>query len=124
MKLNQLSEQNLGPLSGSIFKTSGQHVDDTNSLVAYRMRMNGRVNYLWIINVRGQVLASISKRDSKWVHDNWDFTYFGRDQQNIMTRDNRKYLDSMIRQLTSEIKKAISEKRADVVVLPIDPSKL
>lgn len=123
MKLSNLHEQVMPP-DWDMFTILGQHVDDTNQLAAYRLKMQGRSGSMWVVNLRGQALCVISKRDSRWVHDNWDWTYFYKPVQTVMTANNRKYLDSMMRKLTYEIKDAVSAKRADVVVMPLDPAQL
>lgn len=125
MKLTALFEAVVPPNLSYVYRVVGPDQDDTNQLVAYRARSNigpPRVQYVWIVNLRGQALCYITRRDSKWVHDNWDWTYFDRDVQTIMTRNNRQYLDGMIKRLIYSIKDAISAKAAEVVTQPIDPA--
>lgn len=123
MRLSNLHEQVLPQTFQGVFTLTG-HADDTNQLVAYRVRMRGHIQNIWIVNLNGQALCHISKRDSRWVHDNWDWTYFYKDVQTVMTAENRKYLDGMLKKLIYAIKDAVTARNADVVALPIDPAQL
>lgn len=118
MKLCQITESELGI------------PDSTNQLVAVRKRFNFATN-MWTVYLDGQPLGMLAKMDTKWKHDNWDWTYFTRYDQNlepgfvqIMTKNNRAYLDKCMQLLSREVKQAISEKRADIVTMPVDPSQI
>ncbi len=135
MKLAILSESvfdHFGPDGFAAITSDPQ--DDTNCLVAYRLRMGGKASNVWIVSLNGQYLGSVSSRNSKWVHDNWEVSFATRYSKDIIERDpgfkqimtaeNRQYLTDMLKRLTNEIKRAKSGRSAEVVLLPIDPEKL
>jgi len=125
MKLRQLYEGAHSRLSHIL---RADPIDSTDRLVAYRFYIAGHATPTWAVDLNGQHLANIAKDDTQWVHDNWSWTYRTRyshnlppDFQQVMTKENRKYLDSMLNQLTHAIKRAITARTADTVVLQIDP---
>ena len=126
MRLGLLHENAL-PRPFNIPALNYDPVDDTNQLVAYRLKISGRRTHSFAVTLNGQALARLSRNDSKWVHDNWNFTYIWKNELDgpmVLTRENRKYLDKALKELTYKIKEAISNRSADIVVLPIDPDQL
>ena len=123
MQLHTLYEQVMPPGwdTGGYMTITAPHVDDSNQLVAYRIRFMGKVCPRWVVNLQGQCLAKIERKDSRFVHDNWTFEYF---YKTGMTIENRLYLDMMLKKLMYKVWDAVKEKQADVVVLPIDITKL
>ena len=130
MKLSLLAES-VDIFNHTPFSLRAELQDDTNRLVAYRLYINGKATYVWPVSLNGQRLGIIIREDSKWIHDNWKIefaTKYDRDLeagfQQIMTGENRAYLTEMMKRLSLNIRRAISARQANVVVLPIDHTKL
>ena len=128
MKLRQIYEGVHSQLSHII---RADPVDSTDQLVAYRFFITGHATSTWGVDLNGQHLANVVKKDTQWVHDDWSWTYrtkYGHglppDFQQVMTKENRKYLDSMLSQLIHAIRRAITARTADAVVLQIDPAHI
>lgn len=114
----KLSSIRLSPYDGINFL--GEPQNDDNQLVAYRVRFShsgNKVTYNWMVFYKGIHFANISKQDSRWVHDNWTKKYVSAD---IFQKVDRAFLDARLTDLVYLIRRAISEKRADTVVLPIE----
>jgi hypothetical protein len=93
--------------------------------------MHGKVFAAWVVSLNGQYLGTISKFSSKFGGVRWETgfaTKYSKDVKpgfvQIMTAQNRKYLEDMLKKLTHEIERALSARRADAVRLPIDPTKI
>ena len=48
-------------------------VDSTDRFVACRLYLSGKVMKMWEVTYNGRVVCLVSKCDSKWVHDSWEF---------------------------------------------------
>jgi hypothetical protein len=93
--------------------------------------MHGKVFAMWVVSLNGQYLGAIVKKSSKWGGVSWETSFatkyskdVGTNFKQIMTVQNRQYLDDMLKKLSREIARALSARQADVVRLPIDPTKL
>jgi hypothetical protein len=93
--------------------------------------MHGKVFPVWVVSLNGQYLGIINRQSSKFGGVNWESTFatkyskdVGPNFVQIMTVENRKYLESMLNKMGHEIAQAISARHADIVRLPIDPTKL
>ena len=106
-------------------------IDDTQAFVAYRLQFQGsdgtktitRKQHIWCVLHKGHHIANISKRDTRWVKDNWEVT----PQDGIMqvaTRENRAYIDSILEVAHQAIVTAITARTADAVVLQIDLNRI
>lgn len=110
----------LGPLAGLPWVTRGPEADDDNQLVAYRLFYEGRIaQYVWIVNYKDYAIATITRKDSKWVHDNWDFSISNHEYQKVITPENRGVFIDLLKQLINKIRQAIKTRRADVVTIPV-----
>jgi hypothetical protein len=137
MRLSLLSESVFdvfGQDPARNFYIAAEQQDDTNCLVAYRLTMGGqrrRISCVWAVSLNGQRLGMLTRHSQNWVGVNWQTTFATRYEANlepgfkqIMTAENRAYLESMMKKLGNEISRAMTERRAEVVRLPIDPTKL
>lgn len=103
---------------GSIFTPrSTIMVDDSTQLVAYRLNCFGKANMNWTINHKGHCIGHISRRDSKWVHDNWEINYTDDDEvrKSFLTRENRQTWDRTLHSLTMKIRQAFKKRESDIV---------
>lgn len=105
--------------------------DDTNCLVAYRLYIGRLVFYGWAVSLNGQRLGVITQSSKNWVGKNWETSFATKYEKNlepgfvqIMTAQNRSYLEGMMKKLSYEIGRAMTARQADVVRLPIDPKML
>lgn len=117
-QLRESVQINPSPYNGIVF--FGEPQDDTEQLVAYRARFTHNRNKVlnsWMVFHKGVHFANISRQDTKWVHDNWKTSYVPGAQE-IFKQIDRTFLDKKLREMISLIRRAISAKRADVVVLP------
>ena len=133
MKLSLLSESMFddvarlfGPIANRI---AVEPQDDTNCLVAYRLHHGTRVMGYWAISLNGHFLGLVSRKSQNWVGVSWDTSFatrhtLGPDFVQLMTTENRAYLEDMLKQLARNIARAMSARNAEVVRLPIDPAKL
>jgi hypothetical protein len=119
-----------GPAASASLHIKSEPQDDTNCLVAYRLYIHGKVFAAWVVSLNGQHLGTISRFPSRFgVRWETNFaTKYDKDVKpgfvQIMTAQNRKYLEDMLKKMTHEIEGALSARRADVVRLPIDPAKI
>ena len=106
-----------GLLTGSPFTPRGPEVNDSDQLVAYRLFYQGGppAQYIWVVNYKGQAIARITRLDSKWVHNNWEYKV--EEDQTIITPQDRAWYTELIQQLILRIKRAITARQADVVTL-------
>lgn len=72
----------------------------------------------WPIYWGDRYVGLITDGSSKWAHEDYTISYA---QTEVMTAENRKYLDILLNKLIREIKAAKSERRADYVSINVDP---
>lgn len=93
---------------------SSAEVDDSDTLVAYRIKVNGRRRNSWFVYYQGHRIGEITKSDSQWVHDNWKHIVCV--DHPFISRESRMVVEAELNRLRLAVMKAYRNRDSDVVV--------
>ncbi len=76
---------------------------------------------MWLIFYNGENVGSIADMSSKWVHEDYKFSF---DPTALSTPESRVQIEKLFKRFVSEIKAAKTARKADKVIMPVDPSEI
>jgi len=90
-----------------------KRIDDSDKFVAYRVGMSNRRQLIWVVYYKGLHIGHISKRDSRFVHDNWKA--YANITHPFISRESRKIVDQELNNMRLKVMKAYRLRDSDIV---------
>lgn len=121
MKLNYINEDSIEVPTrfGKSFQQElVSNIIKKDGFVAYRVRNGNKRSLSWIVLYNNDVIGTIFKSDSKFVHDNWIAQIiFNGDKpfHKLITKDTRSIVQDELNKLASKVSKAYHDKNSDIV---------
>jgi hypothetical protein len=89
-----------------------------DGFVAYRVKNGNKRSLSWIVLYNNDVIGTIFKSDSRFVHDNWiaQIVFDGdKPSHKLITKDTRPIVQNELDKLAGKVSKAYHNKDSDIV---------